>query len=76
MRRFANGWRFLVAGGYGAQRTTGENWRSARYANLQASSPADRPLQLKASVVYSNTPVGNGAVYDYLQGSLALTALF
>lgn len=76
MRRFSNGWRFLLAGGYGAQRTTGENWRSARYANVQATSPADRPLQLKASVVYSNTPVGNGAVYDYLQGSLAVTALF
>ena len=76
MRRFSNGWRFLAAGGYGAQRTTGESWRSARYANVQASSRADRPLQLKASLLYSNTPVGNGAVYDYLQGSLALTTLF
>ena len=76
MRRFSNGWRFLVAGGYGAQRTTGEDWRSARYANVQASSPVDRPFQFKASLLYSNTPVGNGAVYDYLQGSLALTAHF
>ena len=76
MRRFSNGWRFLVAGGYGAQHTTGEGWRSARYANAQASGPLSRPLQLKASLVYSNTPVGNGAVYDYLQGSLAVTALF
>jgi hypothetical protein len=76
MRRFSNGWRFLLAGGYGAQRTTGEGWRSARYANVQASSPSDRPLQMKASLLYSNTPVGNGAVYDYLQGSLAVTALF
>ena len=76
MRRFSNGWRFLVAGGYGAQHTTGEGWRSARYANAQASSPLSRPVQLKASLVYSNTPVGNGAVYDYLQGSLAVTALF
>jgi hypothetical protein len=76
MRRFSNGWRFLVAGGYGAQRTTGQGWRSARYANVQANSPANRPLQVKASLLYSNTPVGNGAVYDYLQGTLALTALF
>ena len=76
MRRFSNGWRFLLAGGYGAQRTTGEGWRSARYANVQASSPSDRPLQMKASLLYSNTPVGNGALYDYLQGSLAVTALF
>ena len=76
MRRFSNGWRFLVVGGYGAQHTTGEGWRSARYANAQASSPLGRPLQLKAGLVYSNTPVGNGAVYDYLQGSLAVTAVF
>lgn len=76
MRRFSNGWRFLVAGGYGAQHTTGEGWRAARYANAQASSPLSRPVQLKASLVYSNTPVGNGAVYDYLQGSLAVTTLF
>lgn len=76
MRRFSNGWRFLLAGGYGAQRTSGESWRSARYFNAQASSPANRSLQVRTSLLYSNTPVGNGAVYDYLQGTVGVTTRF
>jgi hypothetical protein len=39
----------------------------------QVSSPAIRRVQLKASVVYSNTPVGGGYVFDYLQGTLSPT---
>ena len=76
MRRFSNGWRFVLAGGYGAQRTSGGSWRSARYLNVQANSPVDRRVQVKASLLYSKTPVGNGAVYDYLQGTLGVTTLF
>lgn len=76
VRRRVGGWRLLGAAGFGAQRNAGAPWRTARYLNLQASSPADRPLQLKASLLYSNTPVGNGSVYDYLQGSLSLTRRF
>jgi hypothetical protein len=76
VRRFSGGWRYLLAAGYGAQRDSGSDWRSSRYANAQVSSPANRPVQLKASVVYSNTPVGSGFVYDYLQGTLSLTTRF
>jgi hypothetical protein len=73
LRRFSAGWRYLVAAGYGAQRDAGSGWRSSRYLNAQVSSPATRSVQLKASIVYSNTPVGSGYVYDYLQGTLSLT---
>lgn len=76
LRRFAGGWRYLLTAGYGGQRDSGSDWRTSRYLNGQVSSPANRPLQLKASVVYSNTPVGSGYVYDYLQGSLAVTTRF
>lgn len=76
LRRRAGGWRYLLAAGYGAQGDTATGWRSSRYANAQLSTPAERPLRLKASVLYSNTPVGSGQAYDYLQGSLALTRAF
>jgi hypothetical protein len=73
VRRFSAGWRYVVAGGYGAQRDAASGWRSSRYLNAQVSSPASHRVQLKASLVYSNTPVGSGYVYDYLQGTLSLT---
>lgn len=76
MRRFSHGWRYLVAVGYGAQRDAASDWRSSRYFNAQVSSPPVRRLQFKASLVYSNTPVGSGYVYDYLQGTLGVTTLF
>jgi len=76
LRRYSGGWRYLVAAGLGAQGNAGSNWRSSRYFNAQVSSPASRPVSFKASMVYSNTPVGSGAVYDYLQGSLSLTTRF
>jgi hypothetical protein len=76
LRRFSRGWRYLVAAGYGAQRDAASSWRSSRYLNGQVSSPSDRPVRLSARVVYSNTPVGSGFTYDYLQGSLGLTAFF
>ena len=76
MRRYSGGWRYLLAAGFGAQRDSGSDWRSSRYANAQVSSPVDRPVQVKASLVYSNTPVGSGFVYDYLQGTLGLTTRF
>ena len=76
VRRFSGGWRYLIAGGFGAQRDSGSDWRTSRYLNAQVSSPAARPVQLKASMVYSNTPVGLGYIYDYLQGSLGVTTRF
>jgi hypothetical protein len=76
MRRYAGGWRYLLAAGYGAQRDVASDWRASRFLNAQISSPVDRNFQVKASVVYSNTPVGSGYVYDYLQGTLAVTKRF
>lgn len=76
VRRFDGGWRYLAAAGYGAQRDSDSDRRSSRYLNFQIASPASRPFQLTASVLYSNTPVSTGYVYDYLQGSLALTTHF
>lgn len=76
IRRSDGGWRYVAAAGYGAQRDSGSDWRSSRYLNFQLTSPASEPVQLTASVLYSNTPVGTGYVYDYAQGSLALTTYF
>jgi hypothetical protein len=76
LRRRAGGWRYLVAGGYGAQRDAGSGWRASRYLHGEASTPVSKAVQLKASFVYSNTPVGSGYVYDYLQGSFAVTRKF
>ena len=76
LRRFDHGWRYLVAGGYGAQRDAGSAWRSSRYLNGQVTTPARGGLQLKASVLYANTPVGSGYVYDFLQGSLGIVRRF
>jgi hypothetical protein len=76
VRRFSGGWRYLLAAGLGAQRDSGSDLRSSRYLNAQVSSPATRPVQVKASMVYSNTPVGSGYVYDYLQGTLGVTTRF
>jgi hypothetical protein len=76
VRRFSGGWRYLLAAGLGAQRDSGSDWRSSRYLNAQVGSPATRPVQVKASMVYSNTPVGSGYVYDYLQGVLGVTTRF
>lgn len=76
LRRYDHGWRYLLAAGFGAQRDANSAWRSSRYLSGRVTTPASKPLQLKASVLYSNTPVGSGYVYDYLQGSLALTRKF
>lgn len=73
MRRYSGGWRYLLAAGYGAQRNAGSDWRSSRYVNAQVSSPVDRGIHVKANLLYSNTPVGSGYVYDYVQGTLAVT---
>ena len=77
LRRYSGGWRYSVAAGIGAQRDSGSDWRSSRYVNAQVTSPAvGRHWFVKAGLVYSNTPVGSGYVYDYTQFNLALTHAF
>jgi hypothetical protein len=76
IRRFHRGWRYLAAMGYGTQRDSSSKWRPSRYLDLQLATPPAGQLQLAAGILYSNTPVSTGYVYDYLQGSLALTSRF
>ena len=77
LRRYSGGWRYSVAAGIGAQRDSGSDWRSSRYVNAQVTSPAvGHHWFVKAGLVYSNTPVGSGYVYDYTQFNLALTHAF
>lgn len=77
LRRYSGGWRYSLAAGIGAQRDSGSDWRSSRYVNAQVTSPAvGGRWFVKAGLVYSNTPVGSGYVYDYTQFNLALTHAF
>jgi hypothetical protein len=77
VRRFVGGWQLLGAVGYGAQRDSGSDWRSSRYANARVTSPRFRKdWSLNANFVYANTPVSTGFTYRYLQFSLGLTKAF
>lgn len=77
VRRFVGGWQLLGAAGYGAQRDSGTKWRSSRYLNARVTSPAfRREWALTAGLLYTNTPVGTGFTYRYLQFSMGLTKAF
>jgi hypothetical protein len=76
LRRYSGGWRYLVAGGIGAQRDAASDWQSSRFLTAEVATPsANRSWFAKAALQYSNTPLRTG-VYDYLQFSVALTKLF
>ena len=76
LRRHAGGWRYLVAGGVGAQRDSAGGWRSSRFVAAEVASPTiDRRWFIKAAAQYTNTPFRTGA-YNYLQVSVALTRAF
>jgi hypothetical protein len=67
----------VVAGGVGAQRTAGADWRSARYFNLQTVSPAiARSWALTGAFTYSNTPISSGYTYAYSQVNVGLRRTF
>jgi hypothetical protein len=77
MRRFVGGWQLLGAAGLGRQRDADSGWRSSRYLNARATSPAfQKSWALSAAATYSNTPVSSGLVYRYAQFSLGLTKAF
>lgn len=76
LRRHVGDWRLVLAGGYGIQRDANTDWRASRYVNAQLSSPVNRGVSVKFAAVYSNTPVGAGAIYDYLQVSAGIVARF
>jgi len=77
IRRRQGGWRYVIAGGVGAQRTAGADWRSARYFNAQVVGPSlARSWALTAAFTYSNTPISSGYTYDYSQIDLGLRRIF
>lgn len=77
VQRFHEGWRYQVAVGLGAQRDADSEWRAARWFEASVTSPKiHRDWYVKAAVIHSNTPGGNGYAYDYNQLSVALTRGF
>lgn len=77
LRRFVGGWQLLGAAGYGAQRDSATHWRSSRFLNARFSSPAfQKSWALTGGLVYTNTPVGTGFTYRYLQFNLGVTKAF
>jgi hypothetical protein len=76
MRRYSGGWRYMVAGGVGAQRDAVSDWSASYYAAAEVTSPeVGRDWFLKASILYNNIPQNSGA-YDYGQATISLTRAF
>lgn len=76
MRRYSGGWRYMIAGGVGAQRDAVSDWRASYYGAAEVTSPEiGRDWFLKAGVQYNNIPQNTGA-YDYFQGTVSLTRRF
>lgn len=77
VRRFTGGWRLLAAGGVGVQRDSASHWRSSRYLNLRATSPAFAGgWGMTGDAVYTSTPITNSGEYHYLRANLGLTRVF
>ncbi|MGN6692184.1 MAG: hypothetical protein ACTHJU_14700 [Sphingopyxis sp.] len=76
LRRFSGGWRYMVAGGVGAQRDAVSDWRASYYAAAEITSPAvGSNWHLKAAALYNNIPQNTGA-YDYGQLTIGITRTF
>ncbi len=68
IRRFRQRWMYAAAVGWGRQRDSESAWRDARLIEASITSPrAVGRGYLRASAVYSNTPIGAGASYGYRQ---------
>jgi hypothetical protein len=77
MRRFtASGWRYLLAGGIGAQRDSASGWHRSSYFNAQLTSPPRRRWSGTSSLLFSETPTATGRSYNYMQLTLGLTRTF
>lgn len=76
-RTMNSGFRYLIAGGYGARRDTNSGWRAARFATAQISKVSrGRDLVFNLGVTYTNTPVGSGTTYSYTQFTAGITRPF
>ncbi|WP_343346404.1 hypothetical protein WJT74_02380 [Sphingomicrobium sp. XHP0239] len=77
MRRFSAGWQYLAAAGWGAQRDSDSDWRSARLLNLRMISPQyGEGWSVTGDLVYSNQPITDSETYDYLRISSGVTRAF
>lgn len=76
LRRYSGGWRYMVAGGVGAQRDAVSDWRASYYAAAEVTSPeVGRNWHLKAGAQYNNIPQNSGA-YDYGQVTFGISKTF
>jgi hypothetical protein len=76
LRRFTNGWRYLIAGGVGVQRDSASGWRRSSYFNAQVTSPTKHNWSGNASLLFSETPTTAGRGYNYLQLTFGLRRAF
>lgn len=78
MRRTTDsGWRWLVAGGIGAQRDSDSDWRRSSFFNAQVTSPRrERGWAVTGAVTYSETPTESGTGYNFLQVSAGVVREF
>lgn len=67
MRRFVNGWRYVVAGGVGVQRDSASDWRRSTYFNAEVQSPERSRWSVNAGAMFSETPTTTGNSYNYFQ---------
>lgn len=73
VRRFSAGWRYLAAGGLGAQRHSQSEWRQSGYLNLRVTSPAARRgWAATGDFLYNTTPTTDSEAYHYLRLNLGL----
>ncbi|MCJ7421778.1 hypothetical protein [Sphingomicrobium astaxanthinifaciens] len=71
VQRFAAGWRYRLAGGWGAQKERGSDWRGSRLIEARVTSPASGRVSLEAQALYSEVPTILGEGYAYGQVALA-----
>jgi hypothetical protein len=76
-RTIDNGWRFVLAGGLGAQRDAESSWRRASYAAAQATSPEVAPgWSLTGGLLFTETPTTSGQSYSYFQANAGIVRSF
>jgi hypothetical protein len=80
IRRFVSGWELVGSGGLGAQRDSGSDWRSSRYAHARFRSPlGSSDWAANGAATYTNTPSATStsrAGYSYVQFVVGLSRGF
>ena len=76
LRRFAKGWRYLLAGGVGVQRDANTDWRRSSYLNAQVQSPERSRWSVNAALLFSETPTTAGNSYNYFQANVGVRRRF